>query len=188
MSSEIFIWHPYEHHRNSVWLILQWKGAAEMVCPLFWSVARKAEHICSLVWTSSQRWRGGRESSKGHWCPDARGAGHTGAGGEGGMEYKAMWLRKKTCCCLPFSPPSFPLINALQQPSIKCPPRLVPTICRVPINELCFLPQIDPQSGMDKNIEHVLLEIESLMSPGPWPFILNLILHKKVNKRAQGWM
>lgn len=104
----IYIWDPYEHHRNSVWLILQWKRAAEMVCHLFWSVARKAQHICSLVWASSHGWMAGREPLKEHqehWSRTCRRRGWSRI--EGNV------TGKKTSCCLPFSPPSSSLISAL---------------------------------------------------------------------------
>lgn len=102
MSSGIYIWHPYEHHRNSVWLILQWKRAAERVCHLFWSVARKAKHIYSLVWASSRGWMAENPSEE-HWekCTGCWTHWSRTCRSRGGVGYKAAWLGREPPAVFP---------------------------------------------------------------------------------------
>lgn len=164
----IYIWHPYEHHRNSVWLILQWKRAAEMVCHLLWSVAKKAQAylqsaLGQLLESASTINDWELTATKGHRYPGACGFRHTRAGpseGEDGGEYKAMWLgRKPPAVCtspLPLPPSLVPFSN----PGPDFLLGWFPLFVMFPLYHwLCFLPEIDPESGMDGiNIDHVLLE------------------------------
>lgn len=159
-----------------------------MLCHLFWSVARKAQHICSLVWASSRRWTAGREPLKGalmHRVLDTL---------EQDLQEERLERDIRQCgweenpCCLPFSSPFSSLVSALHWSGIKCPSRPSPLFAVFPLMNFGFCHKLIHSLAWMK-IQSMLCLKEKASCPLVHDlFILKLILHKKVNKRAQGWM
>lgn len=112
----------------------------------------------------------GGNPKKGHWCPDARGVGHTGAGLQ---EERVEWdLRQhdweENLLLFPFSLPSS---SSLVPCSNLASNVLLDLFAVLPLMNFCFLPQIDPQSGMKENTEYALLERKKPHVPWSMTFL-----------------
>lgn len=101
--------------------------------------------------------------AKGHWDPDACGVRHSEqepSEGEDVGEYKLRRLGRNppAVCSSPLPPP--PWLVPLRSPGLNFLLGWFPLFAMFPLyHRLCFLLEIDPESGMDYiNTDHILLE------------------------------
>lgn len=110
---------------------------------------------------------------KGLRYPDARGVRHTGAEGEAVGEYKTMRPGKSppAVCASPLPLPPWLVPRSSPGPNFLL--GWFPLVAMFPLYHLlCFLPEIDPESGMDDiNMDHILLQEKPNV---PWSMIFLL--------------